>query len=138
MAWFRVLLGAVVAAAGYMTAAAVFNFLIDFSAGRLTSDGWWQDRVVTWEIQALAVLIGGAVAGYNTASGLKQGLFVGLLASFFLMVVLFQFNRATPEIAALTVAACFCLCTGGGWFGSQLFPPVVTYRSRRLGAESMS
>ena len=62
---FRVLLGAVVAAAGYMTAAAVFAFLIDFSAGRLTSDGWWQDRVVTWEIQALAVFIGGAVAGYN-------------------------------------------------------------------------
>ena len=58
----------------------------------MTSDGWWQDRVVTWEIQALAVLIGGAVAGYNTANGLKQGLYVGLLASAFLMVVLFNFS----------------------------------------------
>ncbi len=138
VAWFRVLLGAVVAAAGYMTAAAVFSFLIDFSAGRLTSDGWWQDRVVTWEIQALAVLIGGGVAGYNTANGLKQGLFVGMLASFFLMAVLFGFNRATPEIAAVSVIGCFCLCAAGGWFGGQLFPPVVVYRSRRLGAESMS
>ena len=138
VAWFRVLLGAVVAAAGYMTAAAVFAFLIDFSAGRLTSDGWWQDRVVTWEIQALAVFIGGAVAGYNTANGLKQGLFVGLLASIFLMVVLFEFSRVTPEIAALTEFGCFCLCAVGGWFGSQLFPPVVTYKSRRLNPAQLS
>ena len=134
VAWFRVALGAAFVAAGYLTAAAVFNFIIDFSAGQLASDGFWQDRVVTWEIQALAVLVGGGVAGYNTANGLKQGMCVGLLASVFLMVVLFGFSRMTPETAALTVVGCFCLCLAGGWFGSQLFPPVIAYRpSRRLG-----
>ncbi|HVS39623.1 MAG TPA: hypothetical protein VMS17_28965 [Gemmataceae bacterium] len=136
VAWFRVLLGAVTAAAGYMTAGAVFAFLIDFSAGRLTSDGWWQDRVVTWEIQALAILIGGAVAGYNTGNGLKQGLFVGLAASFFLMAILFGVNRSAPEIAVLTVAGCFCLCAVGGWFGGTLFPPVSTVKSHRLASAS--
>ena len=89
VAWFRVALGAVFVAAGYSLAAVVFNFIIDFSAGKLASDGFWQDRVVTWEIQALAILVGGAVAGYNTSNGLKQGLCVGLLASAFLAAVLF-------------------------------------------------
>jgi hypothetical protein len=133
VAWFRVLLGAAAAAAGYMTAAALFAFLIDFSAGRLSSDGFWQDRVVTWEIQALAVLLGGGVAGYNTPNGLKQGLWVGFLASVFLMVVLFGFGRVTPELAALAVVACFCLCMVGGWFGGELFPPVVDFKGSRLG-----
>ena len=115
-------------------AAVVFNFIIDFSAGKLASDGFWQDRVVTWEIQALAILVGGAVAGYNTSNGLKQGLFVGLLASVFLTAVLFGFSRIAPETATLTVFGCFCLCLAGGWFGSQLFPPVIGYRpSRRFG-----
>ena len=137
VAWFRVALGAVVAAAGYLTAAAVYNFLIDFSAGRLSSDGFWQDRVATWEIQALAILVGGAVAGYNTPNGSKQGACVGLLSAMFLMADLFGFNRATPEVAALTVVGCFCLCLFGGWFGSQLFPPVLEHRpSRRFGSAS--
>ena len=137
VAWFRVALGAAFVAAGYMTAALVFNFIIDFSAGKLASDGFWQDRIVTWEIQALAVLVGGAVAGYNTANGLKQGLCVGLLASVVLGAVLFGFSRTGPEAAAVTVVGCFCLSLAGGWFGSQLFPPVLEYRpSRRFGAAS--
>ena len=134
VAWFRVALGAVFVAAGYLTAAMVFNFIIDFSAGKLASDGLWQDRVVTWEIQALAVLVGGGVAGYNTANGFKQGLCVGLLASIFLAALQFGFSRVAPETAALTVFGCFLLCVGGGWFGSQLFPPVLNVRaSRRFG-----
>ncbi len=134
IAWFRVLLGAVVAAAGYMTATAVFAFLIEFSAGRLTSDGWWQDRVVTWEIQALAVFIGGAVAGYNTPNGLKQGLCVAVPASVFLAVLLTGYTHTPPEVASLTVGGCFGLCALGGWFSSQLFPPVLSYKFRRMSA----
>ncbi len=134
VAWFRVALGAAFVAAGYLTAAMVFNFIIDFSAGKLASDGFWQDRIVTWEIQALAVLVGGAVAGYNTANGLKQGMCVGLVAAGLLTAVLFGFSRIAPQTAALTIFGCFCLCMAGGWFGSQLFPPVVAYRrSHRFG-----
>jgi hypothetical protein len=134
VAWFRVALGAAFVAAGYLTAAMIFNFIIDFSAGQLASDGFWQDRIVTWEIQALAVLVGGGLAGYNTANGLKQGVCVGLLASGLLTAMLFGFGRMAPETAALTVIGCFGLCAVGGWFGSQMFPPVVAYRSsRRMG-----
>jgi hypothetical protein len=137
VAWFRVALGAVFAAAGYMTATMIFNFIIDFSSGKLASDGFWQDRVVTWEIQALAVLVGGGLAGYNTPNGLKQGMFVGLAASILLMCILFGLSRMTPEQAVLTVVVCFCLCLAGGWFGSQLFPPVLEFKSRRLGPASL-
>jgi DNA-directed RNA polymerase subunit RPC12/RpoP len=137
VAWFRVALGALFAAAGYLTATMVFNFIIDFSSGKLASDGFWQDRVVTWEIQALAVLVGGGLAGYNTANGLKQGMWVGLAASMLLLCVLFGLSRLTPEQAALTVVCCFCLCLAGGWFGSQLFPPVLEFKSRRLGPASL-
>ncbi len=136
VAWFRVALGAVFAAAGYMAAAMIFNLVIDFGAGKLASDGFWQDRVVTWEIQALAVLVGGGLAGYNTPNGLKQGLYVGVASSILLMMVLFGLSRMTPEQAALTVIGCFCLCLAGGWFGSQLFPPVLEFKSRRLGPAS--
>jgi hypothetical protein len=134
VAWFRVALGAAFVAAGYLTAAMVFNFIIDFSAGKLASDGFWQDRVITWEIQALAVFVGGGVAGYNTSNGLKQGMCVGLVASALLTMALFGFSRVAPETAALTVIGCFCLCVAGGWFGGQLFPPVLAVRaSRRFG-----
>ena len=134
--WFRVALGAVFAAAGYMAAALIFNYIIDFGAGKLASDGLWQDRIVTWEIQALAILVGGGLAGYNTANGLKQGMFVGLASSVLLMTVLFGLSRMAPDQAALTVLGCFCLCLVGGWFGSQLFPPVLELRLRRLGPAS--
>jgi DNA-directed RNA polymerase subunit RPC12/RpoP len=136
VAWFRVALGAVFAAAGYMTATMIFNFIIDFSSGKLASDGFWQDRVVTWEIQALVVLIGGGLAGCNTANGLKQGMYVGLAASVLLTAVLFGVSRMTPEQMALTVVGCFSLCLAGGWFGSQLFPPVLEFKSRRFGPAS--
>jgi hypothetical protein len=136
VAWFRVALGAAFAAAGYMAAAMIFNFIIDFSSGKLASDGFWQDRVVTWEIQALAVLVGGGLAGYNTANGLKQGMYVGLAASMLLMGVLIGLSRMTPEQTMLTVAGCFSLCLVGGWFGSQLFPPVLHFKGRRLGSAS--
>jgi len=137
VAWFRVALGAVFAAAGYMTAAMLFNFIIDVSSGKLASDGFWQDRIVTWEIQALVVLVGGGVAGYNTANGLKQGMFVGLAASILLMCILVGLSRTRPDQAVLTVVGCFCLCLAGGWFGSQLFPPVLEFKSRRLGPASL-
>jgi hypothetical protein len=131
--WFRVALGAVVAAAGYLTAAALYSFIIDFSAGKLTSDGFWQDRLATWEIQSLAVMLGGAVAGYNTRNGLTHGMCVGGLTSGFLLVALLGFARVAPEAAAVAATACLCLCLVGGWFGSQLFPPLVPERPRNLG-----
>jgi hypothetical protein len=64
-------------------------------------------------------------------------MFVGLAASIVLMCVLFGLSRMTPEQAVLTIVGCFCLCLAGGWFGSQLFPPVLEFKSRRLGPASL-
>jgi hypothetical protein len=133
VAWLRVALGSAVAVAGCLSAATLFNFLLDASAGKLSTTSVWQDRVIIWEIQALAVLVGSAAAGYNTPNGLKQGLFVGATVGVVLMGLQLALNRATPEVATLTVAAAFVLSLTGGWFGGQLFPPVVRFKGRGLG-----
>jgi hypothetical protein len=139
VAWFRVAVGIAVVVVGYLSAGAVFNFLLDFGAGKLSTESIWQDRVIIGEIQAIAVLLGSSAAGYNTANGLKQGLFVGAGAGTILMAALLSANRVTPEFAAVTVVAAFILSLVGGWFGSQLFPPVVRYKSTRgIGPASLA
>jgi hypothetical protein len=133
VAWFRVALGAAVAVAGCLCAASLFNFLLDASAGKLSTTSVWQDRVIIWEIQALAVLVGSAAAGYNTPNGLKQRLFVGATVGVVLMGLQLALNRATPEVATVTVAVAFGRSVAGGWFGGQLFPPAVRFKGRGFG-----
>ena len=137
VAWFRVLLGAVVAAAGYMTAAAVFNFLIDFSAGRLTSDGWWQDRVVTWEIQrgrADRRRRGGLQHSQRPQTGPVRRPAGLVLPGWWSCLN----STATPGNRRPDRGRLLLPMHRRRLVRNPLFPPVVTYRSRRLGAEPMS
>jgi hypothetical protein len=83
-------------------------------------------------------LAGGAVASINTYNGLKQGLCVGIAT----MLILAGVHGAEStdrwfELAAFIFCSSLCLCLVGGWFGSQLFPPVVPFKRRRLGPASM-
>jgi hypothetical protein len=134
VAWFRVLAGAALAVAGTLSATMLFNLVLDAGKGRLTIPAEVQDRVFTWEIKVLALLLGGALAGSTTSNGLKQGLFVGVTASMALVALQAQ----SPLAVALTVVSCFSLTLVGGWFGGQLFPPVVKYgRTRGLGPASL-
>ena len=65
-------------------------------------------------------------------------LFVGAAVGMALTAIQLSVNRATPEVAALTVAIAFCLCLFGGWFGCQLFPPVVHAAHARKLASSLA
>jgi hypothetical protein len=125
VAWVRVSLGAVLAVAGTLSAHYLFRLALDTSGGRLSTATALQDKIVTWEIQALTVMLGGALAGANTTNGFKQGLFVGLFTSFGLISFSLTHNQATLELISLTFTSSFGLGLLGGWFGSQLLPPVI-------------
>jgi hypothetical protein len=129
VAWFRVAVGSAVGVAGWLLAVRMFNAVIEFSEGRLATDNHEQDMMITWEIRALAVLLGGALAGVNTFNGFKQGLCVAIITTAILLAA--PSHHASLLVALLTTVSTFTLCVAGGWFGGQLLPPVVKYRGRR-------
>jgi hypothetical protein len=88
------------------------------------------DQVVTWEIKVLALLAGGVLAGANTSNGFKQGLFVGIGTALVLAGVQPYIFDHWVEATVLLFVACLSCCTSGGWFGSQLFPPLAPFRRR--------
>ncbi len=127
IAWFRVGLGTAVVVAGCLSSTFILNFVLAASNGQFSTETHFQDKVVTWEIRGLTVLLGGALAGALTANGLKQGLVVGLASSSLLL----GFQRGLMSLMILTVLVCLGLGLAGGWFGSQLFPPVVRLKRNR-------
>jgi hypothetical protein len=129
VSWFRVLLGAAIAIAGAAASKGLFEKILDLGGGKLGTETVLQDRIITWEIKAVALLLGGALAGATTANGIKQGLFVGFFSSFLLVGIETYNTPYWAEVAASTFASAFSLTLVGGWFGGALFPP-VTRRQR--------
>jgi hypothetical protein len=123
--WVRILAGTTLAVAGTLFARVLFHKILDVGGGTLGTSTEIQDRVIIWEIKALAVLAGGTFAGALTTNGLKQGVFVGLFAAVILIGRLTPLTNSPYEFAGLTLIGTFLLCLTGGWFGGQLFPPVA-------------
>jgi hypothetical protein len=135
VAWFRVGIGTTLAVAGTLMATLFFEKLLDLGHGALATTDDLQDRLITMEIKALAILLGGALAGSTTPNGLKQGLCVGLATTAILIGIEMNFVERWLPLAGLTAVCSVCLGSVGGWFGSQLFPPVIkVQRSRNLGS----
>jgi hypothetical protein len=136
VAWFRVLAGSAFAVAGTLSATMIFQKVLDVSGGKLGTSHEMQDRLITWEIKALAVILGGMLAGATTPNGLKQGLVVGFAASLVLIGVQAPMTDAWFQVAILIMISTYSLALVGGWFGGQLFPPIVKMdrRARNLGA----
>jgi hypothetical protein len=131
VAWVRVGVGALLAVAGTLSAGALFDMAIDASDGKLATSDEMQDYVIIWEIKALAMLLGGGLAGATTRNGAKQGLAVGIICSAILIGIGINRQPRWLLAAGLALASALPLCLAGGWFGSQLFPPV--FRLRRKG-----
>jgi hypothetical protein len=153
VAWVRVLVGTGLAVAGSLCATLILDKMLDLSAGHLGTTNELQDWLITLEIKALAVLVGGGLAGATTLNGAKQGLFVGLATALVLIAVPVTFGKSalspvpvplTGEsrwffFAGLTLVSSLGLALAGGWFGGQLFPPVVKWpRGRKFEQETMS
>ncbi len=131
VAWLRVCMGIPLAVGGVMCAQLLRESLVDMSNGKIVIDSYIQADFVAWEISALAILTGSAFAGATCSNGLKQGLFVGIGTA----TTLLGIRLANPDISLgfliVTVVAAVCLSITGGWFGSQLLPPVVRAARRR-------
>lgn len=131
VAWVRVSLGVILAVVGTLTATLCFEKVLDISHGMLVTTDELQDRLITLEIKAFALMFGGALAGATTRNGLKQGFCVGLASTVILIGIEMNFVERWLQMAGLTAVAAFSLSLVGGWFGSQLFPPVLKPRRQR-------
>jgi hypothetical protein len=132
IAWFRVALGSTLAVAGCLSAPYIFDFVMELGRGKISTESYLEDQIVTWEIRALAILMSAALAGATTSNGLKQGLAVGILTTASLLS--FPRLHATPHIIAVTVFSSLSLSLAGGWFGGQILPPVIQpHRARIAG-----
>jgi hypothetical protein len=120
----RVLLGVFVVVVGVTWSTAILNMVLEAGRGALEIRSHLQAQLVGWEICGLATLFGSGLAGANTWNGLKQGLCVGVGASFILAGIQMGNPRSMLETTILMVAGILVLSVAGGWFGGQLFPPV--------------
>jgi hypothetical protein len=136
VAWGRVSAGIVVVTAGFLWGPGLLSVVLDASQGKLKFNDRLQAQLVTWEIIGLATLLGAALAGATTRNGLKQGLCVGIGASI-LLIGNYLSGRTVPiEQIIYTPSSIVGLTIAGGWFGGQLFPPVLATRRRGLSAEA--
>jgi hypothetical protein len=121
----------VIVTAGFLWAPNLLHAVLDAGQGTLRVNDRLQAQLVTWEIMALSAVLGAAVAGATTSSGLKQGLCVGLGASVLLVGNHLGTQSVSWEQIFYTPAGILGLTIAGGWFGGQLFPPVVNVARRR-------
>jgi hypothetical protein len=122
VAWLRVAFGAGFAICGTLFAKKILDNIVDVSEGKLTTDSYIQAELITWEIRALAILIGSALAGSGTINSLKQGFVVGLAVSAVLIFGSLGANALPMSQTIITVGCALGLGIFGGWFGGQLFP----------------
>jgi hypothetical protein len=132
IAWGRVLAGITLAVGGVGWTDVIREFVLEASEGNLRIDTHLQAGLVTWEISALALLAGAALAGASTSNGLKQGLVTGVGTVFVLLVIRVSGTGFVLQQFMFTAASALCLCMAGGWFGSHLLPPLPSSRSRRV------
>lgn len=128
--WLRVLAGLGIAAAGYIWADTILNLVLRTAEHHLTLKASVQQTLLTLEISALAVFIGGAFAGATTWNGTAQGAWMGLLgAAIFLGYQLGYRHMNDAATLGLYAGAIMALGLLGGSFGSRLMPPILSSSS---------
>jgi hypothetical protein len=131
VAWGRVFAGILVVTAGFLWGPGLLNVLLEASQHKLRINDQLQAQLVTWEIIGLLTLLGAAMAGATTPNGLKQGLHVGMGATILLVGNQLGSKSVALEQMLLIGGSIMSLTVAGGWFGGQLFPPIVAgFRSR--------
>jgi hypothetical protein len=127
---WRISAGISVVVVGFGWSSAILQSVLDLSGGHLSITSHLQAKLVSWEIAALAALLGAALAGANTLNGFKQGLCVGIGASIIVAMIQLAGPTVLLETMVLTVGSIMLLSVAGGWFGGQLFPPILQRRRR--------
>ena len=134
----RILVGLAVALSGTIGSDVVRGWIARAAAGHTTSFG--SSPFIAWQISTLAILLGGAVAGANTRTGLRHGLICGLLAGIGLAAAVaypgmvkvkaaeFWIDQlavpdSDPLLLAVVAVSVWATGTIGGWMGAHLVPP---------------
>lgn len=126
----RVFAGIFVVVVGVVWSNAILQWVLNTSQGTLAIRTHLQAQLVGWEISALAILIGGGLAGATTFCGLKQGLCVGIGSAVVLGGIQIGNPRAAFEATILMIMGVLVLTAAGGWFGGQLLPPIASFKCR--------
>jgi hypothetical protein len=129
--WVRVLIGTAAGVIGAVSATAILDLVVVAGQEKLTVETHFQAHVITWEITALAILAGSALAGSGTRNGLKQGLVVGILSAVVLVGLAFGKPKFDIFNLTLTLTTALFLSLAGGWFGGNLFPPLAPSERKR-------
>jgi hypothetical protein len=135
--FLRVAIGILLAVSGALSATALLALIARLTESSTATNGLLLDQLVTWEIKALALIAGGVVAGSNNFNGLKQGLCVGIAVAILLAGLEPRVRDQWFEMVGLLFFGSVCLTLTGGWFGSQLFPPVVSTKRHSLESSSL-
>jgi len=133
ISWVRVIMWVGLAVGGTLWADVVLDFVIKASDNHLSRGSKLQAQLITWEITALAILAGGALAGAGSPNGFKQGLAVGL-GSAIVLAGIRMASPASPSLDLLVLSSFgpMILAIIGGGFGGQLLPPVMPFVQRRF------
>jgi ABC-type antimicrobial peptide transport system permease subunit len=123
VSWLRVFIGVAVGISGCMTTRYILEAALNVS-DKFSMDDTTQESMFLWALRAVALLLGGIVAGAGTANGLKQGLMAGMFSGA-VMNVIMVYRNSKPEVVVLSLLLSFALSLIGGWFGGQLLPRVV-------------
>jgi DNA-directed RNA polymerase subunit RPC12/RpoP len=126
----RVCLGIFVVVNGIVWSNAVLNWVMHASQGALEIRTHLQSQLISWEVCGLATLVGAGLAGASTFNGLKQGLCVGIGSSLILAGVQLGNPKFLLETTVLMILGIMIMTIAGGWFGSQLFPPLQARKRR--------
>ena len=131
MSWLRVLAGMSIAVCGGAYTQQTVRVIVQASEGYLHVATNEQHRIAGGVVFALALLLGGTVAGAATANGLKQGFCMGLGAAA-VLVGLFLSHTASFS-GSLSFVLLLAVVVGplGGWFGSELLPPLGLAHCRK-------
>jgi hypothetical protein len=129
--WSRVLIGTIIAVVGAVYTRNAIDWIIKISEGSINVYTIREDQVSFAEFFSLAIMLGGSIAGATTRNGLKQGACVGLASAIVLAGLLRAGYFAGPPL--YPIISTLFLGPVGGWFASELLPPVVApqYRRRR-------
>lgn len=127
----RVLFGAILVVAGVISSNNILEFVVNSGQGKLTLSSHLQAQFVGWEITVLIIMAGAAIAGATTFNGLKQGLCVGIASSLIFIGVQLGNPKANFDAVLLMLISMVGFGLVGGWFGGQLFPPIVRTVKRR-------
>lgn len=127
--WLRVLAGIIVTCALSYLHRHIMYLIQIVGEGFIRFSNTAEEAQAITEIFALAILLGGCIAGATRPNGLKCGLIVGIGAGFGQALMILRHPRASDQLFFIMLGALF-LAPLGGWFGSNLLPPAPPPRER--------